>query len=390
MKFILSIFLSLAVLVLLYAQDSTYQNTASQILEADRKLSIRGYAQIDFNQPYDTDTRYNGKAEVHRMVLFLGYKFDDQLQFVSEIEIEHGNEVFVEQAFASYKISTAAQIRAGLILVPMGIINEYHEPTLFNGVERSNVDKFIVPSTWRELGIGLTGIIGNSGLRYQAYVINGFKSYDGQGLLNGINGLRSGRQKGIKSTLSSPNFSAKLDYFGVRNLKIGLAGYLGKTQSTLYNGIDKNQAFALAQADSSVVSVSMIGLDARYDYNGIEARAQYIITNLTGTAAYNAFAQKDLGKRMYGFLAEMAFDFLSLSEKKKTKALLAFVRYENYDTQASLDKTEFNSAAERTEITAGLTLRHNRSMSLKLDHQWTKNSAEQKLNIFNAGIGVWF
>src|SRR5690606_16916226 len=100
--------------------------------------------------------------------------------------------------------------------------------------------------------------------------MNGFNGFDGSAHIGGASGLRSGRQKGADSYVSSPNFSGKLEYFGIRGLNVGLAGYFGKTQSTLYNGIDKNDDAAIARADSSVVGISMLGVDARYSIKGLK------------------------------------------------------------------------------------------------------------------------
>ena len=131
------------------------QNAVNTILSSknSKGITIGGYGQVDYNQPEGK----NGKLDVHRFIIFLGYKFSDRVQFVTEIEFEHVKELFVEQAFLSYSVSDNFNIRGGLMLVPMGIVNEYHEPTTFNGVERPNVDKSIVPSTWREIGIGISG-----------------------------------------------------------------------------------------------------------------------------------------------------------------------------------------------------------------------------------------
>ncbi len=79
--------------------------------------------------------------------------------------------------------------------MPMGIINEYHEPTTFNGVERPLIDKYIAPTTWREIGFGATGILLPLSIKYQAYVMNGFNGYNGTAQLSGKDGLRKGRQK---------------------------------------------------------------------------------------------------------------------------------------------------------------------------------------------------
>ena len=126
-------------------QDSTQvdilqQNSAQRILSntIDKGITIGGYGQIDYNQ-LDGDQGENGKLDVHRMVLLFGYRFNDKVQFVTEIEMEHVKEIYVEQAFLSYSLTDNINLRGGLMLVPMGLINEYHEPTIFNGVESTKL-----------------------------------------------------------------------------------------------------------------------------------------------------------------------------------------------------------------------------------------------------------
>ena len=98
--------------------------------------------------------------------------------FSVRIEMEHVKEIYVEQAFLNYGVSDNFSIKGGLLLVPMGIINEYHEPTTYNGVERPSLNNKLVPTTWREMGIGATGRINSMSLKYQAYIMNGFVSYN--------------------------------------------------------------------------------------------------------------------------------------------------------------------------------------------------------------------
>jgi len=221
-------------------QDSITYDPQKQLNAAQRLLSgnyasavtVSAYAELTYNQP-EAD---NGELDIQRLVLLFGYRFNDKAQFITEVELEHVNEVFVEQAFVNYSIGNNISLRGGLMLVPMGIINEYHEPTTFNGTERPAVDNVIVPTTWRELGVGVAGRFPELSLGYQAYVFNGFRSTElnGEGGVNGFlrgsNGLRGGRQRGIQSTVNSPTFSTKWEYYGVPGLRLGLAGYFGRTQ----------------------------------------------------------------------------------------------------------------------------------------------------------------
>jgi hypothetical protein len=260
----------------------------------------------------------------------------------------------------------------------MGIINEYHEPTTFYGVERPNVDNVIVPTTWRELGVGVSGRIDNASLKYQAYLFNGFKSYaGGAGIIKGSNGLRSGRQKGAESTVNSPNFSTKLDYYGIAGLRVGLSGYFGKTQTDD------------TSIEASTVGVSMIGLDARYKYNNLELRGQYINANLSDTEDYNALTGKDLGSKLTGLYGEIAYSFNLKGEEKLTP----FLRYEKYNTHAETEGSLLaNKAYDKDEIIFGLNYKVANGAAFKVDYQLVNNavSGSDTSKIFNAGVAIWF
>ena len=195
--------------------DSTIDMSAKRVQWAGiQQFAIGSYGEAHYNSVIDLSTRNNGKIDLHRVITFLGYRFNENLQFFSEIEFEHADEIYVEQAFLNYHFNDKFNFKAGQILIPMGYVNEFHEPTLFNGVERPNVEKYVAPSTWRELGFGFTGNLDGLSMKYQIYAVNGFLSYDGGGKLRGSDGFRKGRQKGAESTMSSPNLSAKVGVAG--------------------------------------------------------------------------------------------------------------------------------------------------------------------------------
>jgi hypothetical protein len=285
-------------------------------------------------------------------------------------------------------------VRGGLILTPMGIVNEYHEPTTFNGVERPQIDNNISPTTWREIGLGITGIILPVSLKYQAYIMNGFNGYDGQARIGGASGLRGGRQKGANSYISSPNFSGKVEYFGIRGLNLGLSGYFGNTQSTLYNGIDKNDEAAIAKADSSVVGISMIGADARYSYKGLKLTGQFYYTLLSNTDAYNQFTKSkgggNLGSSMFGYYVDLGYNILR--SVKTEKQLIPFVRYSNYDTHYTVpENITDNLSYQKNVITTGLSFFLTKGAVVKTDLQFVKNGASDKYaTTLNAGFGIMF
>jgi hypothetical protein len=326
------------------------------------------------------------------MVLLFGYKFDDRTTFITEIELEHVKEVFVEQAFVNYRIKPWLNLRGGLMLIPMGIVNEYHEPTSYNGVERPNVDKYIVPSTWREIGLGFTGQIQQSGIGYQLYLVNGFLgSDDGSAKFSGSSLFRSGRQKGAESVLTRPNLAFRVNYSGIPGLATGFSGYFGKSQSTILDGINTADPSLMASADSSLVGIRMIGIDARYTISGISWRGQFISGSVSNTDQYNQFHNADLGMGFIGYYAELSYDLLHTFNVGDDQ-LIPFIRYENYDTHRAVDTSvPQNTAFNRSDVTFGLGWKPNSGVIYKLDYQiFSNESTTISKQQFNAGIGIWF
>jgi hypothetical protein len=389
-KSILSMAITLLVTVTM-AQNPTNNmyNAADKLLATDSKLSIGGYAQIDYNQPVVDGKYSNGKLDVHRMIFLFGYQFTEKTKFITEIEVEHVKEVYVEQAFLNHEFLHWLNFRGGLMLVPMGIINEYHEPPTYNGVERPNLDSKIVPTTWREIGFGFTGRIDNAALKYQAYVMNGFNGYNGGGVFRGTDGYRKGRQKGAESFMSSPTLATKIDYYGIPGLKVGFSAYNGKSQSTLYNGLDKNDNAAIAAADSSAIGISMIGLDARYSIGAFEARGQFNYAANSNTKQYNEFTEKDLGSAMMGWYLEAGYNLLFNTDTEQR--LVPFIRYEKYNTHAKTDGgLNINKAYDRTDVTVGLGWWLAQGAVLKADYQFFSDAADNSAGQLNLGIGIWF
>jgi len=360
------------------AENQQQQNSSEKILSKEKKspLTIGGYGEITYNQPESK----NGELDVQRLVLMFGYKFSDKVQFITEVEFEHVKEVFVEQAFLQYSLNDNLNLRGGLMLVPMGLINEYHEPLTFNGVERPKVDASIVPTTWREIGIGISGRSDEASLKYQAYIFNGFASVNGSKVLGGKNGLRNGRQKGAQSTINTPNFSAKVDYYGIKGLRLGLAGYFGRTQAE--DDVD--------MLDGADVGIAMIGLDARYTYKRFAARGEFINASISDTEDYNTLNSADLGSQLQGWYLETSYNLLS---QEKEQELWAFARYEDYDTHASVEGAlTKNDAFDRNDITFGLSYKIAKGAVVKTDYQIKSNavSGSDSKGQFNFGLGFWF
>ena len=369
---------------------SKAQNTAEKIIGSNQGLHIGGYGQIDYNKQINDELNHNATLDVHRLVTFFGYNFNEKTSFISEIEMEHVKEVYVEQAFLSHIIKNNLTVNAGLMLIPMGIQNLYHEPPTFNGVERTNVDKYIVPTTWREMGVSVNGRMMDNTLSYELMLVNGFNGYDGAGVFSGSSGLRSGRQKAAKSYMTSPDFASRFSYLGIPNLNLGFSTYLGESESSAYNGLDLSDENAVMSADSTIIGINMIGIDGRYQQGALQLRGQYVVADLSNTNQYNIFTGKDLGSKMMGYYAEAGYNLLS--KKETNDELIAFVRYENYNTHKEVeDNITINSNYDRKDVILGLGWKLTKGAMFKVDYQIKSNgNANPRTDYINIGTAVWF
>ena len=376
MKYITTYILLLASFV--YGQDQ-YNSASTQLnnlLSIEKGLSIGGYGEITYNNIEGSSTP--AEIDVQRLVVLFAYKFDDRTSFVTEIEYEHVKEVYVEQAFINYAVADGVNLRGGLMLIPMGIVNEYHEPTTFNGVERPSLDSKIVPTTWREMGIGVSGRINNASIRYQAYLMNGFLSYSESHKLRGSDGLRKGRQKGAESVGSDANFAGRIEYYGLPKLKLGVSYYAGNTQTTA------------PEISNTQIGLSMVGLDYRYINGKLSSRGQFISASLKDTEAYNLSGNKDLGSVMGGYYIEGAYNLLPIDSRQK---LDLFLRYENFNThQKTAGDLIVNDAFHRNETTFGLSYHLASGAVFKADYQSKGTAVEgsDAIGQFNIGLGVFF
>lgn len=371
--------------------SSPLSNSAQRMMELPDRLTVGGYGQVDYVQKLE-EGQYNlANLDVHRLVMLFGYKFNSRTSFITEIEYEHVKEVYIEQAFLEYKINRFMNLRTGLVLIPMGFINEYHEPTTFNGTLRPAIDKHIVPTTWREIGIGLTGNILSAGINYQVYLLNGFNGYDGEANLGGNSGFRGGRQKAAKSFMSSPNLSAKVSYYGLPSLNIGLSGYYGKSQSSLYDNLDKSNESLVATADSSVVSTFWTGLDVFYRKRGIDLRAQFYHVSINNSDEYNQFAGSDLGSAMLGYYLEAGYNVFQ-EMKGIDQELKPFIRYEMLNNHQKVEgNTAKNEAYNRDYIVTGIGWWMTPGAVLKADIQFSKNAQlADWTKTINLGMGIRF
>src|SRR5687767_10038390 len=245
--------------------------------------SLSGYMEMHLNKVQDQPTAF----DLHRFVLMIGHSFSDRLKFWSEVEIEHAfveveggeetGEVAIEQAFIDLIVNRRFNVRAGVVLMPVGIVNERHEPPTFHGVERTFVDTVIVPTTWRDTGVGAFGDLGR-GFSYRAYAVPGL---DATGF-TAEEGIKDGRQQGGLADASDPAVTGRLEY---RHAGFTAGG-------SVWTG---GSGFGLIRLDIETPTVTVGSLDARYRRGRHELRGQWSVVNIGGAGDLNRALQLQSG-----------------------------------------------------------------------------------------------
>ncbi len=323
-------------------------------------LSLHGYGELHYNN-LDGTGGASDKRELdfHRFVLYVGYDYSERIRFVSELELEHAlsgdgqpGEMELEQAFIDVDLNDAATLRAGLFLVPVGLLNTVHEPPRFNGVERNSVEKDIIPTTWWEGGVGVHGEC-DSGWNYALYVHSGFDTSS-----NSAYAVRSGRQKVAKASAESAAATLAVGWQG-RGLALGGAV---QYQDDVTQGTDESAGNAW---------LGEVHLDATR--GPVRLRALYAEWALDGEGPESVDAD-----RQAGWYVEPAY--------RVCDAVTLFARYSEWDNQAGSGAT----ASQQEEWTLGVNWYPHEQVVFKADAQWQNNADGQDQDGFNLGMGYDF
>lgn len=341
-------------------------------------FSLGGYGELHLSSAADGDGGRAGEVDFHRFVLFFGHQYDENFRFYSELEMEHAyagpgkpGAVELEQAFIEYGSQTLPfRVRAGLVLVPFGHLNTIHEPTAFHGVERPKVDNLIIPSTWREAGLGVVGTIGETA-GYEAYLISGLNA----AAFSAEKGLRGGRTAVAEAYAGAPAVVARLHAEPVIGLEVALSGYHG-------------DAGANHPTKKLEVGVTGGAFDLRYKAHAIEARAEVAAFSLSGSEALATPATAAVGSLITGGYLELGVDLLELAGR--SQELVPFVRYEQYDTTAEVADGLVDPETAGTDLVFGLTWRPIPQIAFKLDHIVRTAEAGSEEQVTSAGLGYMF
>jgi hypothetical protein len=349
-------------------------------------LTWFGYGELNYRRP--TDNPADARADLGRFVIGAGYRFDERTRLQSELEIEHAvssasdpGEVEIEQAYIERELSGAARVRAGLFLMPSGLLNENHEPTRYYGVFRNIIETAIIPSTWREGGVGFQG---NSaaGLRWDAGVTTGFdlSKWDATSGEGTESPLGSIHQELALARAAQPSLYVAANYTGIAGLRLGASIFSGGASQR--------------QAGLGSSRVTLWEGHARWQPGAWDLSALYARGHITGTAALNgALAAQVTGATLvpedfYGAYIEAAWR----ARAGRSWPLTPFGRVERFNTAsgyAGLGPGPRPLArTDQTAYTAGVQLEFAPGVIFKTDYvDLSGGSAGDR---FDLGLGYEF
>ena len=349
---------------------------ASKVYFSPKGLSIGGYGEIIY-QNWQSSTKKD-MTDTYRFIPYIGYKFTDNIVLNSEIEFEHTDEVKVEFLYIDFLFNDYFNIRIGNQLIPLGVTNLLHEPIFFNSVNRPEVETKIIPSTWNENGIMLFSTADN--FTYYLGIVNGFYYNTTKGF-SSDSWVKGGRQGGGKAYAEDLAIVGRFDYTGIDGLMAGISAYRGNS----------GQGDTDASGNKIDGTVQMYDIHLRYNWKDFEVTGLYVKGYLSDADKISTALGQTIGKEVYGYYVNLAYDVFPLITKNEKFALPIFVRYERFNTQEKVpagftaDKTN-----DKTIWTVGFNFKPHPNIILKADYQFRDNKGGGEPDVFELGMGFIF
>lgn len=378
-------------------EDSLNQGLSKQ------KTVLSGYGSALYQRDFNMGL---SRASLERVVLFVGHQFNSKIVFFSEMELENAvvaggeekGEIAMEQAFLKFNLNSRQYLVAGLFIPRIGLLNENHLPVNFNGVERPLVEQYVIPATWRELGVGFYGRSKKIPLSYSIALMNGLNS---ETFEHG-NGIRGGRAEGSNASANNLAVTASLQY-NWKDFKFQLSGYTGGTV-----GLNKRGADSLGlQSGMFGTPLYLAEANVQYSHDAFSAKALFATISYPDAGKINTAYAKNIATNIYGGYAELGYDWLYTKQNKGS--FITFARYEYMDLNASIPappKAIYDGILKQQNFIAGFSYLPIPNIAIKADvrllHTGEENPAlvinpspvripyKQNNTILNLGIGYSF
>ena len=358
-------------------QSAKPNNASSGIQSLTENTTIGGYGNLNYGN-FSGGATAKDQIDLQRFVLFFGHKFNDMVSFKSEFEIEHAvssaddhGEAEVEQAYLDFHFTDKVNAKVGLFLIPAGLLNETHEPPTFFGVERNQIESRIIPTTWREAGVAMYGEV-LPALKYQVGVTTGFsaRKFD-----DPLVGIKSAHQEGQLADSEDLSLHAALNYTGINGLLVGGSVFTGDTGQS--------------EAGIGNARLTLWDIHTRYQTGNWDLRALYARGHLGDAADINTVtARTDVPSTFYGWFVEAANHVWKSGEMD----FAPFIRYEKYDSQASLPFNSVRVDSSKNNVwTVGANFWATPQVVLKADYQvYDEKDEDRGDKRFNLGMGYMF
>jgi hypothetical protein len=341
---------------------------ASKVYAVRQGISLGGYGEFYYAAPLADDAINNG--DFYRFISYVGYKFSDRLVMNTEIEFEHattsGNfagkagAISVEFSYLDFLLHEQFNLRAGNLLLPIGIINEMHEPAFYRGNIRPDLERSIVPTTWRELGAAAHGQFGER-LRYNAFLVNGLNAgkFDAKG-------IREGRQKGNQVLFEDVGGGAAVAFAPDEQLSLGASAYLGGADHSMLG-------------DDVEVSNSIVEAHAEFRRRGLFARAMIARAHIEGAGELTEAIfptgggneTKVVPEDQLGWYAELGYDvarhLLGPQSQMQISPWIRFEQVNLVDAIPDLPARPLDESLDATYTTVGVDVKPYPLVVLKLD-----------------------
>lgn len=359
------------------------ESLKTQESPAYKSVQLGGYGEHHYNN-YRGTNGDDDQIDAHRFVLFFGYDFSDRIRFFSEFELEHSlagegkpGEVELEQAFIQFDTSKSTRLTAGLFLVPVGILNETHEPDTFYGVERNALESTIVPATWWETGVMFSQDLGQ-GLSYDVALHSGLQAEDDYN-------IRSGRQKSAEAIANDGALTARVKYNGIPGLNVGVTV---QQQNDLHQSAPDGDPLTCTGPAPAGCSLGFADEVPDVEARLTEAHVRYTVAGLQLTAQraewdIDSDAAKAIGKdNQKATMFEVGY--------KLIEQVGIFARQTNVDTSAgSADAND----TETVIVTGGVNYWPHQRVVVKADYQdfdYKSDAGDDGESRFNLGLGWSF
>lgn len=340
-------------------------------------ISFHGYGELHYNLPktgssVPKDSDYN-QMDFHRMVWGLSYRLNDRISLHTEVDFEHAaEEIELEFAYMDFLINEAINIRAGSMLMPVGSLNEFHEPPLFYSVERPYVETYIIPTTWMEGGAGIFGSL-LPGLKYRLYLVSGLDASK----FSDSTGIRGGRGKVGEAPAEDLAWVGRLEYVGFPGLKVGSSFYTGGANT-------------IKDSDLDGAAVTIAEADVLYKVKGLELKGVYVTNRIDEADKISAKTTKVIGSEHEGWYAEGAYHIMRHIAPASDHDLAIFARWEEFNTQKDVESGSADPANDRQVATYGLAYYPHREVAVKVDFENWENEKGESGDRLNIGLAYMF